>query len=172
MEITHIFFLQDSTITEVYTNACKGVASLKEIYLPSSVRIIQDSAFEDAYNLKNAHLNNDITTIGNNAFKNSTEHDSALVLMELPTGLTTLGSHAFACTGTGNFTAPGIKIDTLPIGITKLNSFTFNKCPNVAILNWGTNNIGEGLKVIGERALEECGGIALQNKTINILPSV
>ncbi|MDE5885346.1 MAG: leucine-rich repeat protein [Oscillospiraceae bacterium] len=67
------------------------VSAIKEIILPDSVTVIDDSAFQYCKTLETIHFPASLYSIGDNAF----ESCQALQKLQLPEGLVTIGSYAF-----------------------------------------------------------------------------
>lgn len=164
-KITHIYFLEDSTITTLDSSAFSFMDNLKVIKLPNSLTTINGSAFAHCPNLETINLNDEITSIKNNAFLSC----SKLQLTSLPKKLKELGSAAFQSAG------EGIRITELPPELEILNSWTFNGCSNVKIENFGSNDSTKSrLKKIGIGCFQNSGNGDYEHTVnyINIYNSV
>lgn len=75
----------------VSANMFYGDSALKTIYIPNSVKFINDGAFRYCTGLVKATFGTGIETIGNYAFS-----ETAVSLLELPQSLSTIGDNAFA----------------------------------------------------------------------------
>jgi hypothetical protein len=144
-KITHVYFLDNSTITNISTSAFAYCRELLMVDLPATVREIDMSAFAGCEKLTTVTLNDNITTIGSSAFSGC----SNLVLTALPASLKTIGGSAFQSSG------PGIQITSLPDGIEIIPAWTFNGCPNVKISEFGGGS--SELKEIGENSFNNAG---------------
>ena len=160
--ITHMYFLNDSAITEIDMSALSYCPVLKIVDLPSTVRAIRDYAFTSCPELISVTLNDNITEIGGSAFTQC----SKLELTALPKHLKKLGMGAFMSTGAG------IQITSLPEDLEVLYSYTFYGCENVKIANFGAPN-GK-LKEIQASCLESAGrgNVGPSVTEINIYDSV
>lgn len=144
-KITHVYFLDNSTITNINMSAFAYCRELLMVDLPATVREIDGSAFTGCEKLTTVTLNDNITTIGNSAFSGC----SNLVLTALPTSLKTIGGSAFQSGG------PGIQITSLPAGIEVIPAWTFNGCSNVKISEFGGGS--SKLKEIGANSFNNAG---------------
>lgn len=118
----HIYSAQTLTfegnkITEIPQGCFEGMA-IKELVLPSNIEVIGDDAFEDCLSLSSVTLSDNLTSIGNNAFRRC-----KISSVTIPSGVTIIGSGAFTeATLTVTMTS-----STPPI--VQRDSFPFN--PNV-----------------------------------------
>ena len=144
-KITHIYFLDNNTVTNLQDSAFAYCEELLIVDLPIAIRQISDSAFTGCIKLTTVSLNDNITTISSNAFSGC----SNLILTSLPTSLITIGSGAFQGAG------PGIKITSLPVGIEVIPAWTFNGCSNVKISDFGGG--ASKLKEIGSNSFNNAG---------------
>lgn len=159
-KITHIYFLNNSTITEINMSAFAFCGELLKVDLPATIIKINESAFAGCEKLTSVTLNNNITTIGGSAFYKC----SNLVLTALPTSLKTIGGAAFQSAG------PGIKITSLPVDIEVIPAWTFNGCSNVKISEFGGGL--SKLKEIGANSFNSAGNNAPKIESIVINSSV
>jgi hypothetical protein len=131
-KITHIYFLEGSTqYTKIGPYGFTGCSSLKKVELPNSITSIEAYGFHNCTKLEEINLNDNITNIGQYAFSAAVLNTMSLKLTALPKNLKTLGGSAFRYGG------PGLEITSIPAGVTMLNTFTFNDCPNVKIESFG-----------------------------------
>ena len=97
----------------------EGCTSLSEINLPDSVIEINDYAFQDS-GLKSIDLPSGITTIGSHAFYNC----DALYIINIPDSVTSIGTYAFS-------DCDVLSEVKLGNGLTKINSYSFDLCPAI-----------------------------------------
>ena len=114
--------------------------------LPDTIKIIEKFAFANCMALLDVNLNDNITLIGDNAFYNTGQ----VKINKLPNALVEIGQNAFQNAG------PNITITELPPNLTKIGSFGFHGCPNIAISHFGSED-GTGLQTIGVGAFSNCG---------------
>lgn len=148
--ITHVFFLRNSTIYDtIGANAFNECSGLIEVNLPSSITAIKNYAFRGCVNMTTINLNNNITEIGASAFAGLPLQSMIVSINELPTSLTILGGSAFQNGG------PNIKVTKIPDGIVDLPSYTFSRCPNVKISEFGSDGSGSKLTSIGTQCFAQ-----------------
>lgn len=85
----------DATTTTLQNRLFASASSLREIFLPSSVKRIPDGCFDFCLNLTNVHINGDITEIAPSAFQNCT----SLTSITIPASVTNIGFYAFRSSG-------------------------------------------------------------------------
>lgn len=73
------------------SSSFRGTSLLQELEMPTSLRVIEGSAFFECTSLESIDVPNGVTTIGNNAFS----HCSSVISADLPKTLTELGYNAF-----------------------------------------------------------------------------
>ena len=73
------------------SSSFRGTSLLQEVEMPTSLRVIEGSAFFECTSLESIDVPNGVTTIGNNAFS----HCSSVISADLPKTLTELGYNAF-----------------------------------------------------------------------------
>lgn len=105
-------------------------AKIKKLYLPSTLKVIQDGAFKDCLELEEVVCDNEnLTTIGDDAFANCSKLKSfnfanllfiganafanceSLTTINLTEGLTTIGDYAFSRITLKSFTIPNSVTD-------------------------------------------------------------
>ena len=189
--ITEVYFLNDSQVEivgrEAFYNVNCGNAGLlktEAIYLPYSIREIETGAFDTMVSLKTVTLNDNITKIGDQAFRSIANVPMQLTVNELPSSLTYLGFSAFQSGG------PNVKITTIPSGLEEIQGYAFSRCENVKVTQFGGPHsnlrvigaqsfnaagtgtegadleeitIGASIKVIGSKAFQEYGRNTLRN---------
>ena len=130
-KITHETFVQNT--------------GLETIKLPATVREIEFQAFLDATSLKELILPEGLLKIGNEAFR-----ESGLVNLKLPNSICYMDQRAFYLSGElqtvetfGSAPAadPGI-------GVCKMESSTFERCPNLTHFE-----IPQGVQIIGQNTI-------------------
>lgn len=89
------------------------------VYLPSSVKTIEQSAFEQCKELKSISIPETLVTIGNMAFKNCTRIKTMNI-----TSAQTIGSNAFE--GCANLSSV-----ILPENVEVINDYAFKNCPSL-----------------------------------------
>jgi hypothetical protein len=99
---------------------------VKSVYLPNTIKHINDEAFKDASKLENINLSNTIETLGNNAFYSSSSKRN-LNIAKLPESLISIGDQCFYNGG------PGITVSDLPLGVKTIGSYAFQDCANLTI---------------------------------------
>ena len=91
--------------------------SLTSVSVPSSVKYISDSAFENCSGIATVTFSEGLVGIGDKAFRKCVKLSS----VKLPSTLQTLGEEAFAfCYTSANATPSGLKTVTLPDGIASI----------------------------------------------------
>lgn len=135
--------------------------SLKNIYLPSSIKKIGSQAFMGQYKLDTITLNNEIEAIGNYAFKGvegidlTTQQERTFrmnfSMIELPSGLRYLGIGAFSIAG------PNVHISKIPAQLKTIPSSAFALTPNVRIAEFGSDDGSSVLQNIGPSAFYNAG---------------
>ena len=135
--------------------------SLKNIYLPSSIKKIGSQAFMGQYKLDTITLNNEIEAIGNYAFKGvegidlTTQQERTFrmnfSMIELPSELRYLGIGAFSIAG------PNVHISKIPAQLKTIPSSAFALTPNVRIAEFGSDDGSSALEYIGPSAFYNAG---------------
>ena len=96
--------------------------SLTSVSVPSSVKYISDSAFENCSGIATVTFSEGLVGIGDKAFRKCVKLSS----VKLPSTLQTLGEEAFAfCYTSANATPSGLKTVTLPDGIASIGDDCF-----------------------------------------------
>ena len=165
----------NNNVIEIDTNAFQNCTKLKELNLPSSLTIIDSSAFERAFDDAIIVIPENVATIGLSAFKNS-----GLKAISFPnSNLQEIGNFAFAGSaklenitipssvtnlGTDVFSASGLKKVVLNANVEEIPSRTFK----------GSNLleeiiISDNVNTIGDYAFEGCKKLKNINLTDNLL---
>lgn len=134
-----------STITQIRRRGFLNCPNLKKVVLPAGLQQIRAYGFMNCPNLVDlgGELPSGITTIGINAFQNSTN----LILNTLPSGLIQamdMNSAVVAAT-LANTAFQGTKVafSSIPVGITKIGNSTFqNTLVTSMSFHAGVTNIG------------------------------
>ncbi len=121
----------------------KDCLTIKSVVLPSSVKTIADSTFENCQNLSTINLEN-IKSIGAKAFKGT-----AIETLTLPEGLESIGNAAFS-------SMSKLTSFNLPSTLTAVGNEAFMDATNVVI---ETLIIPSQLVVIGNKAFQNVGTI-------------
>jgi hypothetical protein len=122
---------------------------LTGVYLPDTIRILKDRCFEQMTHITQVTLNDEITSIGNRAFRGQFTAPNAVNITKLPAKLTSLGGEAF-------YKCSNLKITELPVGIKRLEKETFRYCENLTLDEFGKN----GLTYIGDSCFANAGQTA------------
>lgn len=154
-----------NTVAEIQ-GAFDHLGSIKEIKLPSSLRIIGEDAFKNCTYLKRIVIPDSVIKIGEKAFS----HCEKLLEIDLPNSVKEIGQSAFA-------NCENLTEIIIPNSITKIEDRTFEYCnslerviiPN-SVVEIGNNAfdccnlsqicIPNSVKTIGERAFSYCRRIA------------
>lgn len=116
----------------------KGQTTLTYVQLPSSLKVIPASAFEDCTKLEHIVIPDGVTTIGDNAFEGCTSlsytgNDSNNKVVTLPSQLTSLGEEAFKDCSKINSVVFGSKLQ-------KISDSAFENCTLLAKIDFGTES--------------------------------
>lgn len=150
--VTEIYFLSDAEYLIVSDNAFDSNMATA-IYLPDTITTIKSYAFQDALNLETVTLSDNITSIGNDAFRTSiTTNDLKVHITKLPANLTSLGSRSFYHAG------PNVTITELPVGITEIPTQCFMLTPNIAITEFPQRDASTCS--IGTQSFWGCGKVS------------
>lgn len=118
---------------ELNKNITSGLNRVQSVTIPSSVKEIQNGAFEDFTNLREIILNEGIERIGSNAFKNT-----RLDVVTIPNSVKEIGTNAF---------------------LTRSGDYYYNYYPslkevyykgNKSNTPWNWNDIGIDIKIVKE----------------------
>jgi len=154
------------------------------VIIPSSVRSINERAFEGCINLNNITISTSVTSIGKQAFSGCT----GLIIVTIPNNVTSIGEGVFSgCTSLASITLPFVggslngttntnfgflfgasssyyqnqnysipeSLKTVVItGGSTISDGAFFNCANLTAIT-----IPEGVTVIGERAFSGCTGL-------------
>jgi hypothetical protein len=119
-------FAFNENVLDIGAGAFTGCASIIEVFIPSTIEIIESSTFANCINLENVVFEKDITTnqanlktIKQNAFENCTRLNN----INLPDSLEEIHSYAFASSGLYDI--------TLPSGIISIQKGVFSNCNNL-----------------------------------------
>ena len=127
-------------------------SSASNIIIPTSIKNIEELAFQNCTNLNSISIPSNVTNIGNNAFQECKK----LKEVSLPTGITKISWAMFqSCDELENV--------YLPSGITRIYGFAFDNCPKLKNIN-----IPNGVSKIDMNAFNGCFELG----TIEIPPSL
>ena len=111
--------------TTICSYAFAGCTSLEEIYLPDSIKNLNNSCFEKCTNLKNVRMPATLNTMTFGVFN----YCSSLKSIVVPEGITTLGTNAFRnCTG--------LETVYLPSTLTSFGFASFGNCPKITNVHY------------------------------------
>lgn len=134
--------VKDGT-TMIASKAFTDRTELAGITLPTTLRVINEYAFQGCSALKEITLPEGLASISRYAFKECT----ALKSIELPNSLDSIGTYVFEkCTG--------LTKATVGSGLKALGSYTFRGCKNLASITFA-----EGIKIVGNNCFESCSGL-------------
>jgi hypothetical protein len=136
------------SITEIGESGFKGNTLLTHIYFLNDAAYtdLANNSFADCSSLEYMNLPNSISRIGNLAFSNCAK----LKMENLPASLSTIGAGGFS-------QCKALAITKLPNELTSINSYGFSGCTNIAITEFGTENSGKKLSLIGGNAFDSAG---------------
>ena len=133
-----------NTVVAIGKDAFYNCQQLQQVYLPETLKIIDDRAFYYCRNLKSINIPEGITTIGRSAF----ESCESLQDVVLPETVTSIGRAAFSC-------CTSLTVINIPDGVKNIEDNTFRFCKKLTSLN-----ISESVRTIGENAFQGCDELA------------
>lgn len=140
------------------------MANLKNVYTPSSMKVIGRAAFQYCDKLEEVHLPETLTAIGYEAFYGNGTNLALGVLGlnidHLPTSLEYIGDRAFCNAGNR------IVLKELPNTVKTIGTQAFMSCGNVSISHFGGE--GSALQQIGYQAFRSANTIAADVTEITI----
>ncbi len=160
-----------------------GYINVKEVYLPTSIEWIGDSAFASCSNLRQIIFadHSNLKTIGKAAFNRC----SSLKIIQIPDSVETIEDGAFNESGVEKIIfTPNSKLTkigggafagcknlqsiTIPKGVEELPPFLFECCSNLKEIKFME---GSNLKIIKDQALEMCPNLkrlVLPNRYVHL----
>lgn len=131
-----------SKITKISSHAFSGYDKLERVFIPDSVRIIEDEAFSECKQLKYVYLPKSITgeNLGKGVFKNCPKLNNVII----PVDLTTIQESTFE----GDKKLKEIKLNEKLLNI---NDKAFSRCSSLKSIN-----IPESVISIGKDAFQSC----------------
>lgn len=163
-QITDIYFLPDAQYEYFGDSCCTVMANLKNVYTPSSMKVIGRAAFQYCDKLEEMHLPETVTTIGYEAFYGNGTNLAlgvlGLNLDHLPASLEYIGDRAFCNAGNR------IVLKELPNTVKTIGTQAFMSCGNVSINHFGDE--GSALQQIGYQAFRSANTIAADVTEITI----
>lgn len=142
-----------NSITAIANGVFKGVGNINSLSLPSNLKYIGDSAFEDSF-IKSVSATS-LIGIGNRAFKNCNALSTITLLQQNNTSLNNIGTEAFYGSAVNSFTIPCSVQEVGPGAFAECESlstvsmadgahsdctidkFAFYNCPSLSTVNWG-----------------------------------
>lgn len=121
----------------------RSFSSGTKIFIPNSVTIIEESAFNGNDELKSISIPNSVTSIGERAFGNCT----ALENVTISQSINTIPSSCF-------FNCPSLTSIVIPDNITTIGSTAFQGCSSMKSIS-----IGKGVEYIGSKAFSDCTAV-------------
>ena len=149
-EIKNIYI--PSNITGIGNSAFSGCQSLQSITIPNGVTSISENAFSDCHSLQSINISDGITSISANAFYNC----YSLQSINIPNSVTSIGVYAF-------YNCQSLQSITIPDGVTSIGSGAFSGCHSLQSIN-----IPNGVTSIGNNTFQLCQSL----QSINIPDSV
>ena len=113
---------------------------IKNIYIPSSVTSIGNSAFYNCYLLQSINIPDGVTSIGNYAFQSC----RSLQSINIPSSVTSIGENSF-------YECSSLQSITIPDGVTSISSYAFYNCNSLQSIN-----IPSSVTSIGNTAFRSC----------------
>ena len=132
--------------TKWYKNETITSAIVADGIVDLSTGELYKGVFEYCSKLKTARLPESLRKIGDRAFKNC----SALVHVDIPSGVNEIGA--------GAFHGSSIETVTIPEGVVDLPEFIFYKCKSLKSVK-----LPSSLKTIGENAFHDCSSLTTIN---------
>lgn len=139
--LENIEFAADGQLETIGDYAFANITALKSISVPDSVKTIGNNTFQNDKNLKEVVFDADglLTEIGNSAFQST-----GIESLELPKGVTTIGTSAFSsCASLTN-----VKLSE---NLTEISATLFSKCSLLSSIT-----IPKGVTIIGKNAFQSC----------------
>ena len=139
--LENIEFSVDGQLETIGNYAFANITALKSISVPESVKTIGNNVFQNDKNLKEVVFDADglLTEIGNSAFQST-----GIESLELPKGVTTIGTSAFSsCASLTN-----VKLSE---NLTEISATLFSKCSLLSSIT-----IPKGVTIIGKNAFQSC----------------
>lgn len=148
----------DTVSRNVYSiadNAFKGMSNIKQMEIPSTVKLIGNSSFEGCINLESVILSTNCCSIGDKAFANASKLNN--IDLSYATILSKIGDGAFANTGISSITFPSGPA-------CEVGSGAFFRCSNLSEVDF--SNTGADI-TLGCYAFSGCPieNISLDNVT-------
>ena len=132
--------LSGTPIATIGNHTFAGCERLLSIEMPSTVKVVGESAFRHCYGLTNVVFSEGLQSIGDHAF----EECSSLERVEVPCGVKCIGSRVF-------YGCNGLTVVTLRDGVECIGPESFRECGRLAIVG-----LPRSVKDIGERAFYSC----------------
>lgn len=132
------------TVTQIYEDAFRNKATIKEVVLPASIKKIGDSAFESTSALEKINLDN-VEQLGKNAFKNAF---CRMPKVEINlASIMSMGNNCFE-------NALGLKSLTVGGTLTTIPKSGFSSCSGLT-----TVNLGNRVRILEENAFNGCASL-------------
>lgn len=131
---------EEVPITEYsITQSCFGGLSIKSIYIPDIVTVIDNYSFSSSSSLTNVTIGNSVTTIGNYAFSSCSNLTGTLTI---PDSVTNIGERAFEYCR---------ELTNVIINSGSIGDYAFMACSSITNVT-----LGNGVTSVGNNAFKNC----------------
>ena len=137
--IEYISIKKDYTTTLFFVSINQD-NKIKNIYIPSNITGIGNSAFYNCYLLQSINIPSNVTSIGSNTFQCC----SSLQSITIPDGVTSIGENTF-------YDCYSLQSITIPDGVTSIGNSAFWNCYSLQSIT-----IPDGVTSIGSNAFRNC----------------
>lgn len=139
INLESVTFASNTQLKSLGNSSFRNCDSLKRILVPSSVETIGDSAFLDCESLISVTLEAGLLKIGELAFSKT-----AILTIEIPDTVTTVGSRAFEL-------CKGLETVVIGNGVTVISDKAFSNCTALKKVVMGSK-----VNIVGKNAFEYC----------------
>ena len=156
VELTEVYYEEGNQYSIIRDKAFFECPKLEKTYLPQTLIELGDNVFEHCFNLTTISNNNELptslTSIGSHCFRGDIRQSMKVKIEELPADLEYIGAQAF-------YYCPNLSMTVIPKNITRIESWTFAGCPKVRVSVFGNNGLDEA----GDNNLVRIEGGAFYN---------